>query len=84
MSATIISSCLQQRVDDLSSGPYGEKWKGCKVYKDYRAMLDKTSSEAKPDAMIIGVPPWLHGQHCHPGVKCARSVHFTHYHLDEE
>lgn len=53
---------MQQRVDELSSGPHGDKWRDCKVYTDYNAMLDKTSAEAKPDAMIIGVPPLLHGE----------------------
>ena len=31
------------------------------MFKDYHEMLDKTTKEKKPDAMIIGVPPLLHG-----------------------
>ena len=53
---------LQKRVDDLSKGAYGHKWKGCDVYKSYQAMLEEISKEKRPDAMIIGVPPMLHGE----------------------
>lgn len=52
---------LQKRVDDLSKGAYGHKWKGCAVFKDYHSMLDAASPDQRPDAMIIGVPPLLHG-----------------------
>ncbi|BDA44533.1 Uncharacterized protein UNK4.17 [Coccomyxa sp. Obi] len=51
----------QKRVDDLSKGAYGHKWKGCDVFKDYHAMLEASSQEKRPDAMIIGVPPLIHG-----------------------
>ena len=53
---------LQKRVDDLSKGAYGHKWKGCDVYKSYQAMLEDVLKEKRPDAMIIGVPPMLHGE----------------------
>ena len=57
-------SAVQQRVREHSEGENGYKWEGCQVFKDYHEMLEKTSKDKKPDAMIIGVPPWLHGMHC--------------------
>ncbi|KAK9908431.1 hypothetical protein WJX75_007736 [Coccomyxa subellipsoidea] len=62
----------QKRVDDLSKGAYGHKWKGCDVYKSYQAMLEDVSKEKRPDAMIIGVPPMLHGSLDVP--SCAMEV----------
>ncbi len=56
----------QKRVDDLSKGSYGHKWKGCPVYKSYQAMLEESKQENRPDAMIIGVPPMLHGEEAVP------------------
>ena len=53
---------MQQRVKEHSQGENGHKWEGCQVFKDHHEMLDKTTKEKKPDAMIIGVPPWLHGE----------------------
>ena len=46
-----------------SHGENGHKWEGCQVFKDYHEMLEKTTKDKKPDAIIIGVPPWLHGEH---------------------
>jgi predicted dehydrogenase len=53
---------VQQRVKEHSQGKDGHKWEGCQVFKDYHEMLDETTKDKKPDAMIIGVPPWLHGE----------------------
>ena len=54
---------VQQRVKEHSHGENGHKWEGCQVFKDYHEMLEKTTKDKKPDAIIIGVPPWLHGEH---------------------
>ncbi len=54
---------MQQRVKEHSHGENGHKWEGCQVFKDYHEMLEKTTKDKKPDAIIIGVPPWLHGEH---------------------
>ena len=54
---------MQQRVKEHSQGEHGHKWEGCQVFKDYHEMLEKTTKDKKPDAIIIGVPPWLHGEH---------------------
>lgn len=48
----------QQRVRQLSSGPHGEKWQGCAVHPNHHSML---ASDSRPDAVIIGIPPDLHG-----------------------
>ena len=48
----------QRRVDDLSKGAHGRKWEGCRVYRNYRAML---ADKPLPDAVIIGVPPSVRG-----------------------
>ncbi len=56
------SSGPQKRVDDLNKGPYGHKWKGCEVFKSHHAMLEASSQEKRPDAVIIGVPPLIHGR----------------------
>ncbi|KAK9814110.1 hypothetical protein WJX72_000797 [[Myrmecia] bisecta] len=53
------TSLAQQRVEDHSKGEFGSKWSKCKVYKDYHDML--ADPEGKPDAVVIGIPPWLHG-----------------------
>ena len=63
-------SAVQQRVKEHSEGENGYKWEGCQVFKDYHKMLEKTSKDKKPDAMIIGVPPWLHGMHCCTSLYC--------------
>ena len=65
---------MQQRVKEHSLGEHGHKWEGCQVFKDHHEMLEKTTKDKKPDAIIIGVPPWLHGEcqfcvtmhHCAP------------------
>ena len=56
-------SAVQERVREHSKGENGYKWEGCQVFKDYHEMLEKTTKDKKPDAMVIGVPPWLHGMH---------------------
>ena len=53
---------MQKRVKEHSHGENGHKWEGCQVFKDYHEMLEKTTKDKKPDAIIIGVPPWLHGE----------------------
>lgn len=53
---------MQQRVKEHSNGENGHKWEGCQVFTDYHEMLEKTTKDKKPDAIIIGVPPWLHGE----------------------
>lgn len=54
-------------MDDLSKGAHGQKWEGCKVYKDYHAML---ADKSHPDAMVIGVPPWMHGSRSRWACMC--------------
>ena len=63
-------SAVQQRVKEHSEGENGYKWEGCQVFKDYHEMLEKTTKDKKPDAMIIGVPPWLHGMPCCTSLNC--------------
>ena len=67
---------VQQRVKEHSYGEHGHKWEGCQVFKDYHEMLEKTTKDKKPDAIIIGVPPWLHGERkvCGASSCCLRAT----------
>lgn len=49
---------LQKRIEEYQQGSFAKKWKGCKAFKDHQSMLQ---SAAKPDGVIIGVPPAVHG-----------------------
>ncbi|KAK9807571.1 hypothetical protein WJX72_003082 [[Myrmecia] bisecta] len=49
----------QKRIDTLSAGEHGDKWKGCKTFPSYQAMLDAPGGP--PDAVFIGLPPKFHG-----------------------
>lgn len=50
---------LQRRVEEYQAGPFPEKWKDCKVFKDHRSMIE---SDAKPAAVAVGIPPAMHGK----------------------
>ena len=39
--------------------PFHDKWKDCKVFKDHRNMIE---SDAKPAAVVVGIPPAMHGK----------------------
>ena len=50
---------LQKRIEQYQHGPFAKKWEGCKAFKDHQSMLQ---SAAKPDGVIVGVPPAVHGE----------------------
>lgn len=54
-----LHAVLQRRVEEYQAGPFPEKWKDCKVFKDHRSMLE---SDAKPEAAVVGIPPAMHGK----------------------
>ena len=58
---------LQQRIEEYQQGPFADKWQGCKAFKDHQSMLQ---SAAKPDGVIIGVPPAVHGTYMPTGYTC--------------
>lgn len=50
---------LQKRIEQYQQGPFAKKWEGCQAFKDHQTMLQ---SSAKPDGVIVGVPPAVHGE----------------------
>lgn len=50
---------MQKRIEEYQQGPHAKKWEGCEAFKDHKSMLQ---SAAKPDGVIIGVPPAVHGE----------------------
>ncbi len=52
----------QNRIEQYQQGPYAKKWEGCQAFKDHQSMLQ---SAAKPEGVIIGVPPAVHGKGHH-------------------
>lgn len=57
--STVTAAVLQRRVEEYQAGPFPEKWKDCKVFKDHRSMIE---SDAKPAAVVVGIPPAMHGK----------------------
>ena len=55
----VTAAVLQRRVEEYQAGPFPEKWKDCKVFKDHRSMIE---SDAKPAAVVVGIPPAMHGK----------------------
>ena len=63
-----------QALEHRKRGSYGQLYEDCEVFATYESMLEK----AKPDAVFIGVPPFVHGAsdkaielHCvRAGVHC--------------
>ncbi|DBA89671.1 hypothetical protein WJX79_009585 [Trebouxia sp. C0005] len=51
-------TAAQKRIEQYQQGPYAKKWEGCQAFKDHQSMLQ---SAAKPEGVIIGVPPAVHG-----------------------
>lgn len=60
---------MQKRIEQYQQGPFAKKWEGCKAFKDHQSMLQ---SAAKPDGVIVGVPPAVHGEILH--LPCYRHV----------
>lgn len=54
-----MTSGLQKRIEQYQQGPFAKKWEGCQAFKDHQSMLQ---SAAKPDGVIVGVPPAVHGK----------------------
>ena len=50
---------LQRRVEEYQAGPFPEKWKDCKVFRDHQSMIE---SDAKPKAAVVGIPHALRGK----------------------
>lgn len=57
--STVTAAVLQRRVEEYQAGPFPEKWEDCKVFKDHRSMIE---SDAKPAAVVVGIPPAMHGK----------------------
>ena len=52
---------LQNRIEQYQQGEFAQKWKGCQAFEDHHSMLQ---SAAKPDGVVLGVPPAVHGMCC--------------------
>ena len=50
---------VQKRIDEYQQGAHAAKWEGCKAFKSYQAMIQSTQ---KPEGVILGVPPAVHGK----------------------
>ena len=61
----VTAAVLQRRVEEYQAGPFPEKWKDCKVFKDHRSMIE---SDAKPAAVVVGIPPAMHGKDPFPAL----------------